>query len=93
MLDAPQRSLFERLSVFAGGWTLEAAEEVCRPATDLGVDLLDGLSSLADKSLVRPLEDEGDARFGMLQVIREFALEKLDAGTDGKTVAVDTPRT
>lgn len=86
LLSDPARRLFERLAVFAGGWTLEAAEEVCRPTAELGVDLLEGLSSLADKSLVRAEEDAAEPRFGMLQVIREFALEKLDAGGEADAI-------
>ncbi len=86
LLDDPERRLLARLAVFAGGWTLDAAEEVCRPAAELGVNLLDGLSSLADKSLVKPDEAHPEPRFGMLQVIREFALEKLDAGGDAEAV-------
>ena len=79
LLDEPERRLFERLSIFAGGWTLQAAEDVCRPTSELGVDLLDGLSSLADKSLLRAEKDEAEPRFVMLQVIREFAYDKLEA--------------
>jgi predicted ATPase/class 3 adenylate cyclase len=86
LLSESERRLFERLAVFAGGWTLEAAEEVCRPASEVGLELLDGLSSLADKSLVRPEEGEREPRFGMLQVIREFALAKLDAGRDSEAI-------
>jgi len=85
LLGEPERRLFERLAVFAGGWTLEAAESVCRPA-ELNVDLLDGLSSLADKSLVHPGEEDVEPRFEMLQVIREFALEQLD--TRGEAAAL-----
>ena len=55
-----------RLSVFAGGWTLEAAEAVCECD-------LETLASLVDKSLVR----ERDGRFSMLETIREFARERL----------------
>jgi predicted ATPase len=79
LLNDADRRLFERLAVFAGGWTLQAAEEVCRPAAELGIELLDGLSSLADKSLVRAEEEGAEPRFGMLQVIHEFALERLAA--------------
>jgi predicted ATPase/class 3 adenylate cyclase len=86
LLDDPERRLLERLAVFAGGWTLEAAEDVCRPTAELGVDLLETLSSLADKSLVRPDEYEREPRFGMLQVIREFALEKLESGTEAQAI-------
>jgi predicted ATPase len=50
LLDAAERRLFARLSVFAGGWTLESAEVVCDPA-GLGLDALDGLTSLVDNSV------------------------------------------
>ena len=86
LLDEPERHLFERLSVFAGGWTLEAAEEVCRPIAELGVDLLDGLSSLADKSLVKAQEEDAEPRFGMLQTIREFAFERLEERTEADAI-------
>ncbi|MGH2385720.1 MAG: adenylate/guanylate cyclase domain-containing protein, partial [Candidatus Limnocylindria bacterium] len=59
LLEPAERRLLARLSVFAGGWTLDAAEEVCNPGRELGIDMLDGLSSLVDKSLVRPLADDG----------------------------------
>jgi predicted ATPase/class 3 adenylate cyclase len=82
MLDESERRLFERLSVFAGGWTLESAEAVCDPA-ELGLDILDGLTSLVDKSLVRRADPaEGSLRFSMLETIREFGLEQLATGSD-----------
>ena len=68
LLDDDEKTLFRRLSVFVGGCTLEAIEEVC------GGDL-DGLGSLVDESLVRA---EGE-RFGMLETIREYASELLEA--------------
>ena len=91
LLEPAERRLLARLSVFAGGWTLEAAEAVCNAGVELGVDTLDGLSSLADKSLVRPMttnvaEGVDETRFGMLQVIREFAAEKLDAEPNAETI-------
>ena len=67
LLDGEERRLFARLAVFAGGWTLAAAEEVC------GADM-DALQSLVDKNLVRA--EEG--RFGMLETIREYALEMFE---------------
>ncbi|HEY6069550.1 MAG TPA: adenylate/guanylate cyclase domain-containing protein [Gaiellaceae bacterium] len=66
LLDENERSLFRRLGVFAGGFTLEAAEVVCDAD-------LDTLGSLVDKSLVRRAGD----RFTMLETIREYALDRL----------------
>jgi predicted ATPase/class 3 adenylate cyclase len=82
LLDPAERRLFARLSVFAGGWTLESAEVVCDPG-ELGLDALDGLTSLVDKSLVRRAEPADDSpRFSMLETIREFGQEQLRAGGD-----------
>jgi predicted ATPase/class 3 adenylate cyclase len=82
LLDPVERRLFARLSVFAGGWTFESAEAVCDPE-GLGLDALDGLTSLVDKSLVRTTDPSGGpARFSMLETIREFAQEQLEAGDD-----------
>ena len=76
LLDDPERDLFERLAVFVGGWSLLAAEAVC----DAGLDLL---GSLVDKSLVVQAEDVADeSRFAMLETLREFAFEKLEARPD-----------
>jgi predicted ATPase/DNA-binding winged helix-turn-helix (wHTH) protein len=82
LLNEAERRLFQRLSVFAGGCTLEAAEAVCNTGRDLGIDLLEGLSSLVDKNLVQRVDPtESEARFGMLETIREYALERLaDSG-------------
>jgi predicted ATPase/class 3 adenylate cyclase len=80
LLTDTERRLFARLSVFAGGWTLESAEAVCDPE-ELGLDVLDGLASLVDQSLVRRIETDGQVRFSMLKTIREFGWERLaDAG-------------
>ena len=79
LLEAPDRALFERLGVFAGGFSLDAAETVCND--DQVPDVFDGLASLVDKSLVRTDGVVGGiARFAMLQTLRDFALERLDAG-------------
>jgi predicted ATPase/class 3 adenylate cyclase len=75
LLDPEQQRLFARLSVFAG-WTLDAAEKVCGPGLDL--DVLDGIESLIDQSLVRvDVLARERTRYRMLQTIREFASERL----------------
>ena len=79
LLDEPGRCLFARASVFSGGFDLEAAEAICGPSTSGGaaLDVLDGLSDLADQSLVRQVEEHDQVRFRMLETIREFAIERL----------------
>jgi predicted ATPase/transcriptional regulator with XRE-family HTH domain len=80
LLSPAERALFRRLAVFVGGWTLEAAEQVCLGAGALELDILEGLSSLLDKSLVsQEPASSGEPRFRMLHVLREFGLEQLDA--------------
>jgi non-specific serine/threonine protein kinase len=74
LLAEHERTFFAGLSVFAGGWTLEAADAVVNPSTQLGVDTLGVLAALVDKSLVRVTETELDEpRFTMLETIRGFA--------------------
>jgi predicted ATPase len=80
LLSAAEQKLFERLSVFVGGCNLEGVEAVCDAKADLELDLLDGMASLVDKSLVQQAEQTiGESRFVMLQTIHEYALEKLEA--------------
>jgi predicted ATPase/DNA-binding NarL/FixJ family response regulator len=75
LLDAAERALFRRLSVFAGGWTLADAAGVCD--VPLG-DVLGLVESLLDKSLIRRLPgDEQTAEFSMLESLREYAAEQL----------------
>ena len=76
LLTPDEQILFRRLGVFAGGFTLEAAEAVCDRG-NLSVEVLDGLASLVDKSLVRAREHED--RFVMLETIRSFAADELEA--------------
>ena len=75
LLTPDEQTLFRRLGVFAGGWSLDAAEQICDRG-DLGTDLLEGLASLVDKSLVQAVEGD-EERFTMLETIREFASDKL----------------
>ncbi|MGB6775702.1 MAG: tetratricopeptide repeat protein [Terriglobales bacterium] len=80
LLDAAEQKLFRRLSAFVGGCTLEGVEAVCDTKGDLNVDLLDGMASMVDKSLAQQVEQtKGESRFAMLETIREYALEKLEA--------------
>jgi predicted ATPase len=78
------RPLFRDLSCFSGGWTVETAEAVCHDDAD--VDVLDGLSSLVDCSLVRTRAEDGRVRFDMLTTIREFGVERLEAEGDAPSV-------
>jgi predicted ATPase/DNA-binding CsgD family transcriptional regulator len=76
LLHEGEKTLFARLAVFAGGWSLEAAEIVC--GENLSVAVLDGLASFMDKSLIQQTgEDSSEPRFTMLETIREYALERL----------------
>jgi predicted ATPase len=80
LLSTAEQKLFRRLSVFAGGCTLEGAEAVCDTRGDLEVDLFDGMASLVDKSLLRQVETrQGEPRFLMLETLREYGLEQLAA--------------
>jgi len=83
LLSGPEQKLFRRLSVFAGGCTLEAVESVCDTRRDLEIDVLDGMSSMVDKSLLRQIDQpDGEPRFVMLETLREYGLEKLAASDD-----------
>jgi hypothetical protein len=76
--------LFRRLAVFAGGFTLEAAEDVVAGGTIERDDVQDLVTQLVEKSLV-VLDVEHD-RYRMLETVRQYALEHLDAGEDGNEV-------
>jgi predicted ATPase len=81
LLSAAEQKLFRRLSAFVGGCNLEGVEAVCNTKSDLELDLLDGMASMVDKSLVQRVDlAKGESRFVMLETIREYALEKLQAG-------------
>ncbi len=80
LLLAEEKALFERLGVLVGGCRPEAAEALCDADGELGIDVLDGLGSLVEKSLLRQKADsDGEPRFWMLETIREYACELLEA--------------
>lgn len=85
LLQEPEQRLFRRMSVFAGGWTLEAAEAISNSSSEL--DIFSSLASLVDKSLVRQsAQPDGQPRFGMLQTIREYGLEQLHRDVEEERV-------
>jgi predicted ATPase/DNA-binding winged helix-turn-helix (wHTH) protein len=81
LLSEPERALLRRLSVFAGGWSVEAAEAVCCDALLVREEVLDLLTQLVEKSLVVLDAQSAEPRYRLLETIRQYALEKLtDAG-------------
>ena len=79
LLSSDERTLFSRLAVFNGGFTLEAAEAVSGAMGPLDLGVLDGIVSLVDKSLIRPATGDQGPRYSMLETIREFGIERLAA--------------
>jgi predicted ATPase/class 3 adenylate cyclase len=86
LLEPAERRLLARLSIFAGGCRLSEAEAICGPESDLGVDVLEGLSRLIDHSLVQPAPGLDGARFRLLETIRVFAAIRLADGGDAATI-------
>ncbi len=79
LLSEEEQTLFRRLAVFVGGFTLEAAEAVGNDA----LDMLEGIASLVDKNLLQQKEQEdGEPRFSMLLTIKEYGLEQLEANSE-----------
>jgi predicted ATPase len=91
LLDNGEKRLFELLSVFSGGCSFEAVEAVAEGVErldEIGVDIVDGLTSLVDKSLVRRVDLETrETRLQMLETIREFAAEKLEGDAEFRAIA------
>jgi predicted ATPase len=80
LLRPDEQAFLRRLGVFTGGFTEEAATEL---TAGTGLDALDGLTSLGDKSLIARSEHEGQTRFRLLETVREFAVERLaEAGEE-----------
>jgi predicted ATPase/DNA-binding CsgD family transcriptional regulator/Tfp pilus assembly protein PilF len=88
LLSEDEKKLFGRLSVFAGGWTLEAVEAVGAGEGVVEEDILDVLSGLAEKSLVvaESIGERGTVRYRLLEPIRQYAREKLEEGGEGEEV-------
>jgi predicted ATPase/class 3 adenylate cyclase len=85
LLEEEEKTLFGTLSVFSGGRTLEAIEEICDPEGDL--DALEGVESLLEKSLLRREEGAGgESRFVMLETVHEYAREKLEESAEAEKI-------
>jgi predicted ATPase/class 3 adenylate cyclase len=87
LLDENERRVLRRLSIFAGTFTLEAAQEVCADETLGEWDVVDALTSLVDKSLVSADPSGGVTRYGMLETPRAYARERLEKSGERATVA------
>jgi predicted ATPase/class 3 adenylate cyclase len=86
LLENDEQTLFRRMSMFAGGCTLEAVEQIC--AIERGADALSGVESLLDKSLLRREPGLGvNPRFVMLETIREYARERLEESGEYPNIA------
>ena len=85
LLTEPERAVLRRLSVFAGGATLDAAEFVCADDTIDPIDILDVLGRLVEKSLVSTDPTATEARFRLLETVREYARGRLVEAGEGDT--------
>ncbi len=86
LLQESEKLVLQRFSVFAGGWTLTAAEQICAGDGVQNLEVLDLLSSLVDKSLV-VVEEKGETyRYRLLETVRQYARERLLEGGGGKAV-------
>jgi non-specific serine/threonine protein kinase len=79
LLTKGAKRLLATCSVFAGGASLEVIETVCDAAVDIGLPVLDGVAELIDQSLLRQVPRPGLVRYAMLETIREYAAERLEA--------------
>ncbi len=88
LLDEREQAVLRRLSGFAGGWSLEAAEAVCADESVAQVDIFDALASLVDKSLARSDPQEAAVRYLMLETVCQYAADRLKES--GETEAVQS---
>src|ERR1700693_5209331 len=87
LLSPAEQTLFQRISVFVGGCTLEGVEAVCNTKQGLGIESLDGMGSLVNNSLVRQIEQSaGEPRFVLLDTVREYGLERLAASGEESAI-------
>jgi predicted ATPase len=87
LLSGPERCLLRRLTVFAGGWTLEAAEAICADVQVSAAEILDLLAALVNKSLVMAEREAGqEARYRLLETIRQYGREKLSESGEAGTI-------
>src|SRR6202166_2811769 len=87
LLSPAEQTLFRRLSVFVGGCTLEGVEAVCNTKQDLQIDVLDGMGSLVNNSLVQRIEQSaGEPRFTLLDTVREYGLERVAASGEESAI-------
>jgi predicted ATPase/DNA-binding CsgD family transcriptional regulator len=77
LLTEAERAVFRRLAVFAGGWSLDAAEALCAREPVVADDVLEVLTRLVDKSLVMMTEHDGQARFRFMEPVRQYAQRRL----------------
>jgi predicted ATPase/class 3 adenylate cyclase/DNA-binding CsgD family transcriptional regulator len=84
LLNPEEQIVLDRLSVFAGGWTLEAAEAVTAAGNSAEWQVLDHLSALVDKSLVQADETHGSTRYRLLETVRHYAAEHLALRPDAE---------
>jgi predicted ATPase/DNA-binding winged helix-turn-helix (wHTH) protein len=85
LLSGVEQAMLRRLSVFAGGWTLAAAEHVCGDHDTVQFHTLELLTSLADKNLLITEEHDGATRYRMLETVRQYALDRLrEAGDEAQ---------
>jgi predicted ATPase len=87
LLGEGERRLLWRLAAFSGGFDIEASEAVCGPPDEIGRDVLDGIMSLTDQSLVKAEEVDGVSRFRQLDTIHEFAGDQL--ATSGEQAEIE----
>ncbi|MEO6696006.1 MAG: adenylate/guanylate cyclase domain-containing protein, partial [Ignavibacteria bacterium] len=79
LLNEKEKLLLQRLSVFSGGWTMEAAEEICSDEIISAHEIIDLLTGLLDKSLIISIDNSDSVRFNMLESLKQYGKEKLES--------------